>query len=68
MLADVEDPTAIPDMSMREFLELSLLSMFNNNQLDREVPVVAGGVLYFLHMCVRAAVPGEQVNNLERKQ
>ena len=55
-------------VAMEEWLQVSFLMLFHNNESHIELPLVYGGGVYHLHACVELVQPAEQTKLLKEKQ
>lgn len=55
-------------ISLREWIELSYMSLFHKEELQLNINIVEGGNVVRLHTCVQAIVPPAEMDKLGTKQ
>jgi len=55
-------------ISMREYMEVSFLTLMSGEEVHVEEKVMFGGNLFTLHACVSQVKPGQKVSELRKIQ
>lgn len=58
----------LDQITVAEWMHMSLLSLFDGDELHRDEPIIYNGGVYKTHISVSFVSPPEQVQNLRKKQ
>lgn len=58
----------LSEVSVHDWLHLSFLAMYNQEQLHLDEKLMYQGVIYGMHLCVQSANPAESLGNLMEQQ